>query len=580
MKRFGSKKINFRHRQMGVLTLITPIILVLILMFGALILDGARLYLLRERMQSQVSAAATAASEFAQSCGSLSDPGADITSKAEAAATSAGWDGKGTFSVITGVVESKKNSDGDVVNTFYKANSKSANAVAIKYQRQEDISWLLPSLFGKTTLTATAAAGRQVEASVSASGNTLVLGGNLNQKNVLNSLLGVLFNGGKPYGFSPTKLNQLKDVTVRLGDLLGKTGAGGAVNALPVNAKKLAQNLQSVIGVASPLGSMLTDLLNQGGLSGIDVGQVLKITGSGASIPRNAEIPVYSLLTSMAMNALKGTTLQLQNISLSLPGLASVDLKVSISQPPAVIVAPARQDAQGDWLGHLSTADITIQATPDIDPSLVVAGTGVDIDLNLPIKIETGTADVDMVSAECAAGGANQVRFGFDGTTGLASLSANAAANITLKLLGVSIPVTGLTVSISAPNIGGQSFSDVETDWMGLNKPGTQTQSITAGGGLSISDLAVSVTGTPTANSNCGFLGLNCIAASTLNSVLSGLEPALQSSLLASNGPLNQILNNVVNPLLSALGIGLGTVDIQVAGPHQGPVVLLKGVSV
>ena len=57
------------NRQRGALTFIVPLIMVTIVLFGTLAIDGARLYSLRQEMQSQVNAAATAAADAAQACG-------------------------------------------------------------------------------------------------------------------------------------------------------------------------------------------------------------------------------------------------------------------------------------------------------------------------------------------------------------------------------------------------------------------------------------------------------------------------------------------------------------------------------
>ena len=57
------------NRQRGALLFITPIIMIAVILLGVLALDGARLYSLRQEMQSQVNAAATAAADGTQTCG-------------------------------------------------------------------------------------------------------------------------------------------------------------------------------------------------------------------------------------------------------------------------------------------------------------------------------------------------------------------------------------------------------------------------------------------------------------------------------------------------------------------------------
>ncbi len=579
MKRASGRAGRMRQRQTGVLVFITPIILLLIVMFGALMLDGARLYSIRETMQTQVNAAATAAANFTQSCNSIDRPDVDDVSMlgiVENTASGMNWDGKGRFDVLSGLVSSKKDPvGGEYINQFQKTNPVSANAVAVRYQRVEPLFALLPWL-GDITLTAQAAAKKEVIATISASTSTLDAGGGSEHPTVINGLLGLLFNDKKPYHFSVDQLDQISDVTVRLGDLLNKAGAGGVVNALPVNAYKLAENLKKAVdpesSQAAPIIKLVDGVLNNVNLEGISVESILKVTGDGASIPKEAKIPVYGLLTSMVMNALKGTIENLKGISLDIPGLISTDLSIKINSAPAVVIAPARMAVGSDskWLGHLETADITIVATPRIHPNLTIAGTGVSLDLSLPLTIKTGTAKVDLVSAECATGSVNQARFGLGVTTGLASVVGEASLGITLSVLGVKVPIESGEISISVGPLGGDHI-DARTDLISLDKSllgGPRRGIVDLPGGLSLAD--------PN-------LKIQVPAGPLINGILAGLLEKLTAVLVGTPetpGILELVLENAVHPVLSGLGVGLGTATITISDPQQGPVVLIQNVQV
>ncbi|MCC4310021.1 pilus assembly protein TadG-related protein [Alcanivorax marinus] len=558
------------NRQRGALTFIVPLIMVIIVLFGTLAIDGARLYSLRQDMQSQVNAAATAAADSAHSCSSFSSvqTAGQIQIMAEDAAKASGWDGKGKFQVSTGVIEGDEGS-----LDFRPADVLQANAVAVRYERDVPMSLLLPDRFANLTMTVSAAAKKEVLATLSAAGTTAVVGGSTGSATVLNSLLGALFNGGQPYAFSPTDLNQLADVTVRLGDLLDQTGVGGVVNSLPVDAEALAENLSGVLGALSPAGRLADDLLDTAvGLDGVSVEQVLKLAEEGAVVPENASIPVYDLLMSLALNTLEGTSVMLENIGVSVPGLAEVDAHVDVFKAPSVVVAPARQDQDGEWLGHVETADVAIRLATKIDTNLTILGTGLRARIDLPLDVETGSGEADLVRARCASGTGNDVVFGLTGRIGIAGIDGAADINVQLQLLGIPITLLGLRLNVDLPVDGGPF--DIETDPISLNA--VEEQNFVRGGDLQLgglSDANLSIEGSAHAASyNCGLI---CGAVNVLLSpIVALLNGVLQSSLL---GLITSILEAVINPLLSALGLDLGVMNVAVTDAQQGRVVLIEG---
>ena len=556
-------------RQRGALTVITPLLMLLVILLGVMALDGARLFSLRKEMQSQVNAAATAAANMTQSCASLSGARTlpEITAVAESVARQSGWDGEGDIRVKTGFVAGT-----DGVLDFTQSDLIQANAVAVNYQREVKISSLLPDQFGMIQMSASAAARKEVVATISAAGNTTVVGGGLDQATVLNSLLGALFNGGNPYAFSPTALNQLSDVTVRLGDLLDDVGVGNVVNGLPVNADALANTLAGVLDAASPAGQLADDLLDTAvGLDGISIEQVLQLAEDGSAISEDAAIPAYDLLISIAMNVLEGTSVMLNNVAVSIPGLAEVDANIEIFNAPAVVIAPARQNLDNEWIGHVETADVAIQLGALIDTDVTPLGTGVRIRLDLPIQIQTGRGEADLVRANCAAGRENEVTFGLAGTSGVASLSGAADINAQLQLLGIPITLAGLRLNLDVP-VGQNSF-DVNTAPMELNAP--LPESMVVGGGLELSGISeadLSVEGSAEAEDfRCGLI---CsVVNGLLTPIVAILDGVIESALV---GLLTDILDAVIDPLLSALGLDLGVVNIEVSGATQGQVTLLN----
>ena len=490
----------------------------------------------------------------------------DIKAVAEQAAEDNGWNGEGLFRLEVGVLEPQS---GGLV--FRKTNLLQSNAVALQYQREVGISALLPDRFGTVTLTSSAAAKKEVLATVSAAGSTAIAGGDTGSATVLNALLGALFNGGNPYSFSPTDLSDLSEVTVRLEDLLDDTGVGGVVDRLPLDAEILANNLSEVLGTVSPAGRLLDDFLDSSvGLGGVSIEEVIRLTEDGASVSGDAEIPVYDLLISIALNVLEGTSVMLEDVGISIPGLAEVDASVEIFGAPNVVVAPARHDADGGWMGHVESADIAIRLDAMIDTNLTILGTGVRARIDLPLNVETGGGEVDLVRARCASGLSNNVIFGLAGRTALATIGGAADVNAQLELVFIPITLAGLRLNVDLP-VSSTSF-DVNTLPMQLNA--VLPENIVEGGNLSVGEITeadISVEGSAYAEDfNCGLV---CGTVNALLSpIISLLDGVLESALV---GILGNLIDAVVNPILSALGLDLGVMEIEVSDARQGAVVLV-----
>tara|TARA_Y100000991_G_scaffold213536_1_gene199451 strand:+ start:183 stop:686 length:504 start_codon:yes stop_codon:yes gene_type:complete len=161
-------------KQRGALTFITPIIMVVIIMLGVLAMDGARLYSVRQEMQSQVNAAATAAAQATQACGSLSF-NETASDRAYRGAVQGGF--KGEESELD-VSIGKVISEAGVLKFLASDAYQESNAVFVSYKKSEPISALLPStIFGTVDMSVSAVAKKSVTATFSASAITAIVGG-------------------------------------------------------------------------------------------------------------------------------------------------------------------------------------------------------------------------------------------------------------------------------------------------------------------------------------------------------------------------------------------------------------------
>lgn len=554
------------NRQRGALTFITPIIMVIIIMLGVLATDGARLYSMRQELQSQVNAAATAAADATQACGSLSF-NESVSERAFDGAVASGFEGgQSDLNVSTGKVISEN----DTLRFVEKSNHLESNAVSVSYVRSEPISILLPtSVFGTVDISVSAVAKKSVEATFSAAGITAVVGGDPNNATILNSLLGLLLNDGAPYSLSTVQLSEINDLTVRLGDLLVDTGVGGVVNALPVDARGLAEALKATIGAAHPAGDLVDDLIRTAGadLGAIQVGSVLELLGDGAAASRDARVPVYDLLVSMAMNVLEGTLTEPVDLGINLNGLAEVELSLLVAEAPKVVMGEALLSEGGsvanidDWTTTFQSSNVKLFLNVDL-----LSGLGRLASVSLPLIVETGYGEGAFTAADCARGGTdNTVDLAVDWNTSVAQIrtaqlnsdGSEAPADLEVTILLINVP---LKLEVDIESDGGGASPTVFED-MSLYKGGDGFVTAQKGVGGRIEGIDIN---------------LSTDAGGLIGAVLSILNPLLD---LVNALVLEPLVQLVLAPLLDVLGLDTGSMNIRVTDANQ-KVVLLEGVEV
>ncbi|MAY11746.1 MAG: hypothetical protein CL549_14885 [Alcanivorax sp.] len=559
-------------KQRGALTFITPIIMVVIIMLGVLAMDGARLYSVRQEMQSQVNAAATAAAQATQACGSLSF-NETASDRAYRGAVQGGF--KGEESELD-VSIGKVISEAGVLKFLASDAYQESNAVFVSYKKSEPISALLPStIFGTVDMSVSAVAKKSVTATFSASAITAIVGGGGEDLTILNGLLGLLLNGGEPYALSALELSEINDLTVKLDDLLVDTGAGAVLGALPVDARALADVLKGTVGAGHPAAVLLDDLLRTAGadLGNVEIESVLELLGEEAVVSPDARIPVYDLLISMAMNVLEGTLTDPLELGIVLNGLAKVEVSLWVTEAPKVVVGEALLTTDGnpqnieDWETSFRSSNIKLFLNVNLldDPLL-----GALANISLPLVVEAGNGQGAFASAKCAQGAKdNRVDLGVDWSTSVASIrtakllsdGSEVPADLSVSIVPVLVPINvPLRLDIDVVSEGGAP-SPVIFEGVDLHKTGDgfSPKQKSVGGNISGLDVDLSA----------GSKGL-------LGAVLSILNPLLD---LVNTLVLEPLVRLVISPLLDILGLDAGSMNIRVTDAHQ-KIVLLEGVEV
>ena len=587
-----------RLRQRGALSVITPLLLLIVITLTVMALDGARLYSLRSDMQAQVNVAAQAAAGAAQACGGQAPSTALVQQRALAAAVAQGFEGSDQdLNVQLGVIADASSSG---VVAFEPVNLiERSNAVLVSYTRTEPISMLLPkSVFGGISLSVNAAVRKEVVATVSAAGGTVGLGGDAT---LLGSLLGVVLN--QP-GFSldPTDLNSLENATVQLGDLLTATGVNDLVDLLGLDASELAAAIRDVGTATAPVADLLDSIVTAQGIETIKVGDIISVV-ENASVPSSSEFPVYDLVISLVLNlaeqqqagagGLLSLPLNINNLSVPLiANINTVDLGLNVGEPPTVAVGPARQDEDGEWVTRFYAPDVTLQLSAQVELLPINLGPLLSLslaDLTVPLAVNAGGGEGQLISADCARGTSNSVEFGVNLEREVARIVTGRLtaagelqperleANVgRLSLLsGLLPPIEGILylnaeVDGEVPGIEETVFLDPRYDLYCDPIEGCdQSQYNDLGDGLSGLDLEITVHEASLLRSSFGLINLTPL-----------LDPILDPVLELLSDVISSLAEGLINPLLRTLGVGLGGISVNVSAANQDGIQLIENIAV
>ena len=587
-----------RLRQRGALSVITPLLLLIVITLTVMALDGARLYSLRSDMQAQVNVAAQAAAGAAQACGGQAPSTALVQQRALAAAVAQGFEGSDQdLNVQLGVIA---DADSSGVVAFESVDHIArSNAVLVSYTRNEPISMLLPqSVFGGISLSVNAAVRKEVVATVSAAGGTVGVGGDAT---LLGSLLGVVLN--QP-GFSldPTDLNSLENATVQLGDLLTATGVNDLVDLLDLDASELAAAIRDVGTATAPVADLLDGIVTAQGIDTIKVGDIISVV-ENASVPASSEFPVYDLVISLVLNlaeqqqagagGLLSLPLNINNLSVPLiANINTVDLGLNVGEPPTVAVGPARQDEDGEWVTRFYAPDVTLQLSAQVELLPINLGPLLSLslaDLTVPLAVNAGGGEGQLISADCARGTSNSVEFGVNLEREVARIVTGRLtaagelqperleANVgRLSLLsGLLPPIEGILylnaeVDGEVPGIEETVFLDPRYDLYCDPIEGCdQSQYNDLGDGLSGLDLEITVHEASLLRSSFGLINLTPL-----------LDPILDPVLELLSDVISSLAEGLINPLLRTLGVGLGGISVNVSAANQDGIQLIENIAV
>lgn len=585
-----------RERQRGAIGVMAAGTLLLALICLALVIDTGRLYYEQRKLQRVVDMAALEAASQGGLCGLPSGvQGYVTTSAARNGFVPATGDslvatlGSVTFDGGYGSASSRR--------TFI-AGGDPADSVRVQATHTVPSSLLLnvASLFSgassNTVLSAQAVGRRTAMAGISAGSGVLSL--DSTNSPLLNALLGGLL--GTTINLDLVTYQGIAGANVSLLALSQQLKAAGVnlelgkIDSLLGANVTAAQLLQAMVNAAdaSQLANVNTSLLRTA-LATINVptanltlGQILSVVApdSVRDTALSAGVNLLDLLMATAMVANKNNAV---NVDLKGKNIAGVvpTVKLQVISPPTIAIGYPGKDSAGNW--RIVAKNAQVQLIVGANANLLGLNL-VNLALNLRVGVAEGYAALD--SIQC--GGVGQsTTVNVKARPGVAS--ANIDANVSL-LSGASGSLLGVTITNTATGASGSSAS-AGTQFA---IPGEQSLSFTVNGpsdlpsavtrvqsplgsslGAGLASLGNSLSIKVTAGGNCNAIILVSWLLCALSSIVNSLAD-LMLNLTSGLGTLVSALGQqLIDPLLSLLGIQTGILDVRLIDLQTGGAELL-----
>lgn len=585
-----------RERQRGAIGVMAAGTLLLALICLALVIDTGRLYYEQRKLQRVVDMAALEAASQGGLCGLPSGvQGYVTTSAARNGFVPATGDslvatlGSVTFDGGYGSASSRR--------TFI-AGGDPGDSVRVQATHTVPSSLLLnvASLFSgassNTVLSAQAVGRRTAMAGISAGSGVLSL--DSTNSPLLNALLGGLL--GTTINLDLVTYQGIAGANVSLLALSQQLKAAGVnlelgkIDSLLGANVTAAQLLQAMVNAAdaSQLANVNTSLLRTA-LANINVptanltlGQILSVVApdSVRDTALNAGVNLLDLLMATAMVANKNNAV---NVDLKGKNIAGVvpTVKLQVISPPTIAIGYPGKDSAGNWRTVAKNAQVQLIVGANAN---LLGLNLVNLALNLRVGVAEGYAALD--SIQC--GGVGQpTTVNVKARPGVAS--ANIDANVSL-LSGASGSLLGVTITNTATGASGSSAS-AGTQFA---IPGEQSLSFTVNGpsdlpsavtrvqsplgsslGAGLASLGNSLSIKVTAGGNCNAIILVSWLLCALSSIVNSLAD-LMLNLTSGLGTLVSALGQqLIDPLLSLLGIQTGILDVRLIDLQTGGAELL-----
>lgn len=542
---------RFRADQRGSFAVISAILMVLIIGSAALGIDIGTIFAERRRTQSATDLAAIMAA------GNLAS--------ALAAATMTATKNNYPASAVIGVELGVYQADASVApQARFVAAATPANAARVTMQTQTPLTFAR-FLTGQDnfTIKTTATASNTAMASFSIGSRLAALNGGL-----LNAMLGNML--GTSLSLSVMDYQALLNTQVDLFDMMSAlatqmnltAGSYNDVLAASVKPGDVLSALQSVMG-AGPAASALSSITQSlvGSPSRFSLGELASL-GSYGSLGIGQKPKVGMLVSALdvvnAVAEVANTNNQVATaLSLGLPGIAGVSVQVAIGERP--------QGSSWFAVGKEGISVHTAQTRALLSIQLIGSGSVSAVNLPVYVEVASGVATLNKISCGQPDVATSSVTLGV--TPGIVdawigNVTPAQMTNFTSKPnpgaatlvnLGL-ITVTGkahVGMGNTTPTSVTFSYADIQA----LTKKTVTSTDFT-------SSLTSSLLGNLQLTVNVGPLGLP----------IPGLAGTVQGIIGGATASIDQVINSV----LSTLGVGIGQADVWVSGVRCDGAVLVN----
>lgn len=522
-----------RRRQKGAISILAAVSIAVVMGIAALTVDIGHTFLVRRDLQKAADMSSLSA---------LSDLG-NATAVAQNIALTNNADlTADNVTVVTGIYDWSARSFTPSVAT------SGLNSVQVTVGTDVEYFFLPGS---GLHVTATATAAREAIAGISAGSFLARL--DTADSALLNGVLGDMLGGAVSLDLA--SYQGLAAGSVTLAGLQAALGLGTLDEVLNAN-RSLADLLDASITALNAKGDAASrnaaDILDPL-LASIDpalnlrLGDLLKVDTSNTTAAAQAEINLLQMILLGAEIA-NGSNLINLPLAVSVPGVASINLAMTMIAPPAIDIGPARRDDSGEWMTQAHSAQIRLR----LRLTLLDAVSGGLV--NIPVYIEGGAVDAALTGIQCKVPKDDSV---VTVQTQPQLLSAYIGEVSDAAMQNTSVPVTVTEATLlnvlGIVRVGGYASVPLESPPQELyfNGPFDQDNTQTTdGSGLGIGGLLSSNLAL-----NTYLLGLPLLVGPLVTPIVNSLLGLL-------GGVLGPALDGLLDPLLSMLGVSLGGADV------------------
>lgn len=437
----------------------------------------------------------------------------------------------------------------DVLAREFSPGGPSANhnAVRVTVTTQQPYFFML----GTREVTATAIAMRNDIAALSV--GTALLEIDSQKSALLNALLGRLLNTS--LDLSAIAYQGLVNTSIRLLDLVNVVASVGTVEELlkldltvgellDLSARALERG--NILGLDATVVQTLDLLaLRTGGNLNLKLGDLIQADLAPGNQAAEARINLMQLVTLAAQVANREHFVNIPALGIDLPGLLTLDAALTMIESPAIAIGPAGQDADGVWRTSAHTAQWRLKL--DLLVGELLGGL-----VRLPLYLEVGAGEAWLKEIDCrypredsivrVGASSSAVRAYIGNVNPDAMTNRSVPATVTpatiLNVLGLVTATARLQVDL--PGAAGDLEFTGPYD-------GSNTQRLH---GLSTAGLGQKLTEGLGAVLDVSLLGITLGLGEVVNALVALLTPVLA------------LVDSLLAPVLSLLGIQLGIADV------------------